>query len=158
VWDRLTELDDVERAMLVQSVTAVITSHINENQRLPPGAPPSVMQKEVAESLKAAGASTDANKSEFAQRLEHTSDPAVVIEMLEYVSQLPTISDEVAAAYEERRQMLAVDFGIVSGPLLFLLLMKLKRIKVSHSEVDVEFYEPKQSVLLTLAKQLGLSS
>jgi hypothetical protein len=52
----------------------------------------------------------------------------------------PEVSGEVVAAYEQRKSMMILDGGLITGPLLLaIVVLRLKRLKAGKEGVDVEF-------------------
>jgi hypothetical protein len=74
------------------------------------------------------------------------SSAPIALALLEEIGNHPELRAEVEEAYQQRRKMMVIDFGIVTGPALLYLVMKLKRIRVGKDRVDISFYEYKQEM------------
>jgi hypothetical protein len=49
-----------------------------------------------------------------------------------------------------------LDMGVVTGPALLILLLKLKRIKIDSSGVDIELYDAQNSAIEMVRRMLGI--
>jgi hypothetical protein len=153
VWNRLEELSDEELATLVEAAEHVIADSSDE-----PDAsgymkmPVTRLGTAIAGSLRETGSDTDPDQvTELLRDHEHARQLAV--QALQAIGREPVLADHIEAAYRARREMMAVDAGLVVAGALLLLVLKLKRIKIGN--VDISFYEARASALEQLRTLLG---
>lgn len=156
VWSRLDELSDDELATLTEAAEHVLADLADAADE-----PETAMLAEMpvahvgpalAETLREAG--TDADPDEVTALLRDAQrSRQLVIETLREIRTQQALAEEVAAAYRARREMMAVDPGLVLSGALLLFVLKLKRIKIG--KVDVSFYELRDGVLAQLRSLLG---
>jgi hypothetical protein len=153
VWSRLEELSDDELATLVEAAQHVLADLADE-----PGTamlaqmPVGHVGAALAGTLREAG--TDVDPDEVTALLRDGERSRwLAVQALRQISAEPAIAEQVAAAYRARREMMAVDAGLVLAGSLLLLVLKLKRIKVG--KLDISFYEARASALAQLRSLLG---
>ncbi len=63
---------------------------------------------------------------------------------------------ELLDVYEDRKSMMALDAGLITGPvLLAIVLLRLKKVQIGKNGVDVEFGPMQLSQLFNLGGQQG---
>ncbi|MEV5956185.1 hypothetical protein AB0M11_20840 [Streptomyces sp. NPDC051987] len=153
VWNRLEELADDEVATLVEAAEHVIGELADEPEAaMLAKMPVARVGIALTDVLRDAGADVDTDQVTALLRDEEQSR-RLAVQTLREISADPALADEVAAAYRARREMMAVDAGLVLAGSLLLLVLKLKRIKVG--KVDISFYEVRESALAQLRSLLG---
>lgn len=167
VWGRLTELSDDELATLIAAAEHVLADFADtaDNTDTDAAGEPDTAQlaelaqlpvahiaPALAETLREAG--TDVDPDDVAALLRDADQSRqLAVQALREISTEPALAEEVAAAYRARREMMAVDPGLVLSGALLLFVLKLKRIKIG--KVDISFYELRDGVLAQLRSLLG---
>lgn len=149
-WGRLDELTDDELATLVAAARQVLVQHADgPDAAALLDAPPIVAGHAIAETLRDAGVGTPVDF------MVDDEDSARVVSLaaLRVIGGEPALAGLVAEAYRARRDMLAVDGGLITGIVLLALVLKLKRIKVG--KVDITFFEARAGMLDQLRNLLG---
>ena len=82
-----------------------------------------------------------ATPEEASAVMSSASDPDIVLEMLSGLALVPGLADEIEQEYQHHEQMMLLDAGLLTGPALVLLLIKLKRIKIDSLGIDIQFYD-----------------
>lgn len=147
VWDRLDELSEADLATLVAAAEHVFAAGDEDAAgyaALPSGVAGTAIAAELAED----GTARSPTAVTAAVR-----DRAMVLATLRTLAAEPVVADAVAEAYRKRRDMLAVDAGVLTAAALLLFVLKLKRIKIG--KVDVSFYEARQGLLEQLRNLLN---
>jgi hypothetical protein len=147
VFQRLDELSDVELATLVAAAEHVIAGDDEDAAELA-AMPSSMAGAAIADELSEVG--TPASPEAVSAVLR---DRSVVLAALHTIAAEPPVADAVADVYRKRRDMLAVDGGLLTGAALLLFVLKLKRVKIG--KIDVSFYDARQGVLEQLRTLLG---
>lgn len=149
VWSRLEELSDDEVATLVEAAEHVLADLADESETAMPVTRVGIA---LADVLREAG--TDVESDEVTALLRDAEvSRRLAVQTLRQIGADPALAEQVAAAYRARREMMAVDAGLVLAGSLLLLVLKLKRIKVG--KVDISFYEVRESALAQLRSLLG---
>lgn len=150
VWGRLDELTDDELSTLVAAAAHVVADLAGEPDA--PQLPVALAGAALAGELREAG--TDADPDEVTALLQDGSRVRrLAVAALRPIAAEPDLAAEVAAAYRARREMMAVDAGMVLAGALLVLALKVKRIKIG--KVDISFYEARASALEQLRAFLG---
>ncbi|WP_433042586.1 hypothetical protein [Dactylosporangium sp. CS-033363] len=153
VWDRLGELSDDELTTLVAAAGHVIADLADDAAAAEvPLMPVGHLGAELAGELRAADVDTEPDEVTALLR-DRDRARALAVAALRPLAAEPELAAEVAAAYEARRGMMAVDGGLLLGGALLVLALKVKRIKVG--KVDVSFYEARAGALAQLRAFLG---
>ena len=146
VWDRLDSLSEQELDALLVAAASVLAEDDQEAQQavvMPPGP----AARELRSELEGAGVEVADGAAEGLVEDEGRSREVALATLRELAKQ-PELAAEIGQAYQERSRMMAFDFGLITGPVLLLLVLKLKRVKIKKGEgLDVEFYEAKGDVL-----------
>jgi hypothetical protein len=151
VWTRLDTLTDDELATLVAAARSVLVEQggaDEEDAALPAGPAGAAIAAELAadgEDLSATGIAALLRDEAAARSLAEA--------VLREIGSQPELARLVAEAYEARRQMLAIDAGLVLAGALLVLVLKLKRIKIG--KLDISFYEARESTVAHLRSLLG---
>ncbi len=147
VFQRLDELSDVELATLVAAAEHVIAGG-DEDAAEYTAMPTSMASAAIADEVGEDGTPASPEAVTAVVR-----DRTMVLATLRTVAAEPAVADAVADAYRKRRDMLAIDGGLLTGAALLLFVLKLKRVKIGN--VEVSFYEARQGVLEQLRMLLG---
>jgi hypothetical protein len=139
VWERLDELTDGERKTLVDSAVTVLNGKLGPEEAVTSGMPDSVIRSRMVAALSDAGLA--ATPEEASAVMSSASDPDIVLEMLSGLASVPELAGEIEREYQSQEQMMFLDAGVITGPALVLLLIKLKRIKIDSLGVDLQFYD-----------------
>lgn len=157
-WDRLQELSDTEWKALAEATLSVIRGEAGEAGDAPavdPELPPGQLRKQIKEALGAEDIPFDD------QAIDQivTSDQAareVALALIGGIAEDAALRDEIGRVYQARRGMMVIDGGILTGPALLLLVLKLKRARVQKGKLDVEFYKASDGAIDLVRKFLGL--
>lgn len=139
IWGRLNDLTNGERKVLVDSAVAVLNGKLKPDETLSPDMPTSVVRRHMVAALTDAGLAS--TQEEASAVMSSASDTDIVIAMLSGLASIPELANEIEQEYQRREQMLFLDAGLISGPALVILLLKLKRLKINSSGIDVSFYD-----------------
>lgn len=153
LWNQLDALSDDELSMLVEAAKHVIADSSDAEEA--PGylaMPVSRVGEAIAGSLQDDGTATEPDDVTAVLR-DDGQARHIAVQTLRAIGDEPALAEQVAAAYRARREMMAVDAGLVAAGALLLLVLKLKRIKVGG--VDISFYEARASALEQLRTLLG---
>jgi hypothetical protein len=154
-WDRLQELSDTEWKALAEATLTVIRGEAGDPPVVDPALPPGQLRKQ----LQAALSAEDIQVDDQAVDQIVTSDQAargVALVLIAGLAEDAMLRDEIARVYQARRGMMVIDGGILTGPALLLLVMKLKRARVEKGKLDVEFYKACDGALDQVRKFFGL--
>ena len=154
VWERVGQLTDGELKALVDSAVAVLNRSAEPDEMITADMSASQVQSQMASALSEAG--LPANQQDASAAVSSASDKAAVLAMLSAVAQVPGLREEIEKAYRRRQEMLFLDLGLVTGPALLILLLKLKRIKINSSGADVQFYDAQKSTVEMIRQMLGI--
>ena len=154
VWEHLVELTDGERKALVDSAVTVLNQGVQPDEAITSDMPGSVLRSRMASALSEAG--LPASQDDASAAMSSASGADAASSMLSALSHVQGLREEIEQAYQRRREMLFVDFGLISGPALMILLLKLKRIKIDSSGVDVQMYDANKSVIEMIRKMIGI--
>lgn len=150
----LDALDAKDLRLLTDAAVAVLAEGLGgaEPDRLA-DLPVARARAELATELAEAGAG-DANRLATALGEGDRVMSASRLLLGEVLSR-PDLALEVTAAFERRKSMMALDAGLVSGPvLLAIILVRLKRVRIGRDGLDVELSEGKGlSQLLDLLRK-----
>ena len=155
IWQHLGELTTGEREALVESAVAVL----NEKSAARGGnhlrhAGVLVVRNRLLSALSDAG--LPASQEDASAVMSLASDADAVDTMLATLSQVPGLSEEIERAYRQRQEMMFLDMGMLTGPALILLLLKLKRIRINSSGVDAQFNHAQESAVGLIWRMLGI--
>ena len=129
-------LTDQELRLLVDAAVAVLAGELGEDERdrlldLPPGR----AAAELRETLTEAGAT---DPEEVLAAL--TTGTATARTLVAGVLVEPAAAEPIRAAYAERKSLMALDAGLVTGPvLLALVLLRIKRVRLGKGGLDIQF-------------------
>lgn len=154
----LDSMDAKDQRLLTDVAVTVLAEEFGEDERdRLVDLPASRAAAELATLLSEAGAE-DADEL-VAALTEPDRRDAVAQGLLEETLSDPDQADQVTSAYQERKSMMAIDAGLVTGPvLLAILLLRLKRIKIGMS-VDIQFADSTGiGRLLDLLRRVGNGS
>jgi hypothetical protein len=154
VWEHLDELTDGERKALVDSAVAVLSKDLQPGEKITSDMPASLVRGRMASAL--SGAGLPASQQDASAAMSSASGEDAVVTMLSSLSQVPGLSEEIEEAYRRRQDMMFLDMGVVTGPALLILLLKLKRIKIDSSGVDIELYDAQNSAIEMVRRMLGI--
>lgn len=154
VWDQLDELAEGNRKALVNCAVSVLTRKLQPVEVITADMPRSQLRGQVAAALVDEG--LPGGQEAVATLLSSAGDPEVIVAMLSVLAGVPGLRDEIEQAYRRRQEMMVLDFGVVSGPVLIVLLLKLKRIKVDSSGVDVQFFDAQKSAIEMVRRMIGM--
>jgi len=154
VWEHLGELTDGQRKDLVESAVAVLRDGLQPDEAITSDMPASVVRGQMAAALAEAG--LPASEQDASAAMSSASGPDAVLTMLSALAQVPGLREEIEQAYRRRQDMMVLDFGIITGPALMILLLKLKRIKINSSGVDVQLYDAHKSTIEMIRQMLGI--
>jgi hypothetical protein len=116
--------------------------------------PRSVLRSRMASALSEAG--LPASKDDASAAMSSASGADAARSMLSALSRVPGLREEIEQAYRRREEIMFLDFGLVTGPALMILLLKLKRIKINSSGVDVQMYDANKSMIEMVRKMIGI--
>jgi hypothetical protein len=154
IWDHLDELSDGDRKALVDSAVAVLSQDLQPADEITADMPASLVSGRMADALSAAG--LPASQQDASAAMSAASGDDAVATMLSSLSQVPGLREEIEAAYRRRQEMLFLDMGVITGPALLILLLKLKHIKIGSSGADIEFYDAHDSAIELVRRMLGI--
>jgi len=154
VWEHLGELTDADRKALVASAVAVLSEELQPGEAITPDMPASLVRSRMTSALSEAG--LPASQQDASAAMSSASSADAVLAMLSGLSRVPGLREEIEAAFRRRQEMMFLDLGIVSGPALMILLLKLKRVKINRSGVDVQLYDVHKSMIEMLRQTLGI--
>jgi hypothetical protein len=150
VWLTLDELSDRELDELVEAAVFVLSDLQGESYAELTEIPESELAKELTDEVKeqdviqAAGPVLDASALSRGTRRECN---------LALMRQLGKtgLSSQIEEAYHSRHKMMAIDAGLLTGPgLLVLLLLRLRRVRVDKTGVDIQFESVKPGLISAL--------
>jgi hypothetical protein len=146
----LDDLSDEELRYLMEAAISVLWEQAQHPVvQSPTQLPPRALATELRHLL---GDETGVDRVVQDAQVSHDVGMAVLRE----IGQQPEVAAEVEAAYQARRDMLAVDAGLVLGAALLLAVLKLKQVKVGkRGGVDVQFHEVQTGVLDGIRRLLG---
>ena len=154
VWDHLDELTEGERKALVDSAVSVLNRKLEPAEAVTSDMPASQVKGQMAAALAEEG--LPATQESVSAIMSSAADPDAIAGVLSALSRVPGLRDEIEQAYRRRQDMLVLDLGVVTGPVLIVLLLKLKRVKINSSGVDVQFYDAHKSAVEMIRKVLGI--
>ena len=154
IWQHLAELTAGEREALVESAVAVLNEKIQPGEEITSDVPASVIRNRLLSALSDAG--IPASQEDASAVMSLASQTDAVDTMLATLAKVPDLSEEIERAYRQRQEMMFLDMGILTGPALILLLLKVKRIRINSSGVDAQFYDAQESAVGLIRRMLGL--
>jgi hypothetical protein len=154
VWEHLDELTDGERKALVDSAVAVLSKDLQPGDEISSDMPASLVRGRMTAAL--SGAGLPASQQDASAAMSAASGEDAVVTMLTSLSQVPELRAEIEAAYQRRQEMMFLDMGVITGPALLILLLKLKRIKIGSSGVDIQLYDAHSSTIEMVRRMLGI--
>ena len=154
VWDRLDELTEGERKALVDSAVSVLNRKLQPTEAVTSDMPTSQVKGQMATALAAEG--LPATQESVSAIMVSAEDPKAIVAMLSALSSIPELRENIEQAYRRRQGMMVLDLGVVSGPVLIVLLLKLKRVKVDSSGMDIQFYDAHKSAVEMIRRVLGI--
>lgn len=137
VWNRLDALSDGDLAAVVESTIFVLKQGVEGGDPSPTEMPPGPMVQALEQLLAERGLDTGA-----AGRIvkQPTLSRPVAIALLQEIGREPTLAQEIENVWRERRGMLVVEPASILAAALLLLVLKVKKVKVSKKEgVTVDF-------------------
>jgi hypothetical protein len=139
----VSELKSSELAILTDVAVTVMGEKLGEDERdRLLDLPMRRAESELVTLLSEAGAK-DASVLVEEFRESHSQEGAVRRMLSEVLSDREA-ADVITVAYDRRKSMMALDAGIITGPvLLAILLLRIKRLKVSRSGIDIQFADSK---------------
>jgi hypothetical protein len=140
VFDRLDDLSDVEIAALTQAAIHVLQVGSNDDSVRDIEAMPTRPLLGTLEEELAARSVTD---RDIANRIvgDKTLSRPIAIRLLTTIANDPAIAAEVETAYQKRQKLLTVGVDIILAAALLLLVLKVKRVRVGKTGVDVELWK-----------------
>lgn len=154
VWDHLDELTEGERKALVDSAVSVLNRKLQPTEAIAADMPASQLKVQMATALAEEG--LPASQESVAALMSSAGDPDAIAAMLSALSGVPGLREEIDQAYQRRQEMMVLDLGLVTGPVLIVLLLKLKRIKINSSGVDVQFFDAQKSAVEMIRRMIGM--
>lgn len=144
-WGALDELSDADLGTLADVAINVLQDAANDSDEPldndPLQLPREVLHTELRTALAEAGITVNGPVAE-----DPPTSRAVTLALLSQLAEVPGLRAEIEQAYAQRREMMIVDFGLITGPALLYLVMKLKRVKLDKHGVDVQFYEYREGM------------
>lgn len=139
VWCENPEmLSDRQLGLVIDSAAAVLAEgagddiDVREIRQLPS----TVLAPDLAEALVQAGVRT--SQQDILQFSEEAArNRALAIALLRQIRNVPALCAEVDAAYEASKRLMIADPITIGAISLFLLIMKLRRIKIGREGLDV---------------------
>jgi hypothetical protein len=135
-WNALEQIPDEDLAVLVAAAIDVVKEH-SEDSAVDvevDALPASVLRTELVQGLEL--------DEETVDRMIDGGDAsrAVGLALLREIGDQPELRAEIEQAYEDRKQMMIVEVGLIAAAALLVLVMKVKKIKVVKGEgVTVDF-------------------
>jgi hypothetical protein len=148
-------LTDTDVAKLAEAAIGVLEPADEEGVDLQT-MPRSVMQEQIAAAARSLGVTAEesARLAEAAAREDLAPDvaQAVVAEL----QRDEALADEIADAYERRKDLMAVDPLTISAAALLLLVLRVRRVRVSKKEgIDVTLDPLKADVVKAVLSFVG---
>ena len=154
VWERLDSLSHQELDALLAAAASVLVED-DEQAQQSATMPPGPAARELRSELEGAGIEVADGATEGLVADEARSREVALATLRELAKQ-PELAAEIEQAYRERSGMMVFDLGLITGPVLLLLVLKLKHVKIKKGEgLDIEFYEAKGDVLGAVGKFFG---
>ena len=146
VFDRLDDLSDVEIAALTQAAIHVLQVGSSDDSVRDIEAMPTRPLLGTLEEELAARSVTD---REIANRIvgDKTLSRPIAIRLLTTIADDPAIAAEVETAYQKRQKLLTVGVDIILAAALLVLVLKVKRVRVGKTGVDVELWKLSDSAI-----------
>jgi hypothetical protein len=154
VWDHLDELAEGERKALVDSAVSVLNRKLQPAEAIAVDMPASQLKGQMATALAEEG--LPATQESVSALMSSAADPSSIVAVLSALSSVPGLREEIDQAYRRRQEMMVLDLGMVTGPVLIVLLLKLKRIKIDSSGVDVQFFDAHKSAVEMIRRMIGM--
>jgi hypothetical protein len=151
VWNDLETLPDDQLRLLTEAAISVLWQD-DAASVVPAQLPPRALTGALREAL--AGSGVPESTVDDITR-DMAASRQVALAVLGPISQQPELADEVASAYEARRNMMVVDGGVLLGGALLLVAMKIKKVSVGRQGVELDFYQVRASVLDQIRKLFG---
>jgi hypothetical protein len=153
-WNNLGGLPDDQLNVVAEAALTVLqrradegdAAYVEELTSMPPGPLGRELRAALAEN--GLGASEDQ-----ARQLVNSREAALAV--LEQIAREPELARAVEQVLCERQGMMFVEPGTLLAGALLLLVIKLKRVRVSREGADVEFRDLKADVLEPVRKLLG---
>lgn len=140
----IDRLNASELRLLIEVAVVVLAEELGEDERdRLVDLPTRRAESELTALLSEAGA---ADASALAEALGHTDSGETTARRLlsEVLSSEREVAEPISAAYEKRKSMMALDASLITGPvLLAIVLLRIKRLKISKAGVDIQFADSK---------------
>jgi hypothetical protein len=156
VWARLHELTSREIEELVEASVYVLADIEGASYTELTMLPLDQVTAQLTEELKQADMDSVSDRASQVTHLERDQRREYSLILLQQLRETE-LAAEIEDAYNARREMMAIDAGLISGPaLLAILLLRIRRVKIGKEGLDVSFDQVKPGLLSSLHSLLGL--
>ena len=158
LWPNLNELSDRELDELVEVAVFVLTDLEGESYAELTEMPEAEVAKELADEVKEQHLIEAVQPVFDASGLSRATRRECNLALMHDLAKT-SLSSQIEEAYTSRRKMMVIDAGLLTGPgLLVLLLLRLRRVKITKAGVDIQFDPVKPGLVSALKLMLGRGS